>query len=148
MKCSIHGILCVAAAIPELHGWRSFALDLPNSDMQSLQLQFSLAYLIADFVYIAAFDPSDFLFLAHHILAGLYLVAVLHLRVGAISAIFVFFMGELTSPMLNVFTISKELRHDASWAARVFAYASPIFTGKLKQKVDFIFVILRLALID
>jgi len=123
-------MVCVAAAFPELRSWDSLKLDLPNTPLQSLQLQFSLAYLIADTGYMLAFTPTDYLFLAHHALAGLYLYAVLALRRGAISALLIFFLGEVTSPLLNAFTVSKELKEEKSWAARMFAVASPMFTGK------------------
>lgn len=54
----------------------------------------------------------------------------LHMGRGAISSCLMFFMGEVTSPILNAFTISRELRHRSKLAFRVFAVASPAFTGK------------------
>jgi hypothetical protein len=40
-----------------------------------------------------------------------------------------FFLGEVTSPVLNLFTLAKELRHTSKAAARLFRVMSPVFTG-------------------
>lgn len=47
----------------------------------------------------------------------------------AIGCILMFWMGEVTSPLLNVFTFSRELRHTSKVAFRVFQISSPLFTG-------------------
>lgn len=128
--CSFHALLCVLAAYPELAAWNPSisGLDAPNTPIQALQLQFSLGYLLADTVYMVVFTPNDYLFLGHHALAGLYLFACLHHHAGAISALLIFFMGEITGPLFSAFSISKELRHDSPLAARMFALLSPVFT--------------------
>lgn len=125
---SVHCIVCLLAGFVELRNWAPLHLDAANSPIQAVQLQFSLAYLIADTLYFLLFAPNDLLFLGHHALAGLYLVASLKLGVGGISAIFVFFMGEITSPLFNIFSVAKELKHDHPIAARVLEYVSPLFT--------------------
>lgn len=126
----MHAIICVLAAYPELVAWMSSSLDLdsPNTPQQALQLQFSLGYVLADTVYMFIFTPNDYLFLAHHALAGLYLVAAMAHGAGAISAILVFFLGEITGPLFSAFSIAKELRHDVLLAAKIFTWISPAFT--------------------
>ena len=52
---------------------------------------------------------------------------------SAISCILMFWMGEITSPMLNAFTISRELRHVSKAAQKVFVLVSPLFTGGRMQ---------------
>lgn len=129
----MHAALCLAVGYTELRAWAShptlaFHLDVPNTPLQSLLLQFSLAYLAADTLYFLAFSPGDALFLGHHALAGAYLVASLANSVGGISAIFVFFVGEVTSPLFNVFNVAKELRGDHPAAAAALDLVSPVFT--------------------
>ncbi len=48
---------------------------------------------------------------------------------SAISCILMFWMGEITSPLLNAFTFSRELRHVSKGAQKVFVLVSPLFTG-------------------
>ena len=86
-------------------------------------------------MYFVLFDPNDIFFVAHHALAGLYIWASLRLGVGGISAIFVFFMGEITSPLFNVFNVAKELKDEHALASKILLLVSPVFT--------FFFVIVR-----
>lgn len=127
---TIHALVLIAASWPELSTWTrtSRNLDLPNTPMQSLILEFSLAYMIFDFIYMVSFEPGDYLMLGHHILAGAYNAVALHLKFGAISAILPFFMGELSSPLFNIFNVSKSLRSSRAWAAKIFPIASTLFT--------------------
>lgn len=135
--CSVsmlHCVIILSAGYLELQPWfteKKFDLDMPNTPIQCLQLQFSLAYMIVDTLSTFAFEPLNFstiLFHAHHVLAGLYLYTVLYLQKGAISCIFVFFMGEVTSIAFNTFNISKTLRHDSPVCNDIFKFISPIFT--------------------
>ncbi len=121
-------MICIFAGYTELSNWEPLHLDTTNTPIQSLQLQFSLAYLLADTLYFLLFDPSDWFFMAHHLLAGMYLASSLHLGVGGISAIFVFFMGEVTTPVYNIFSIAKELKNEHAIASKVLLLVSPLFT--------------------
>ncbi|OPL10227.1 MAG: hypothetical protein AVO34_11640 [Firmicutes bacterium ML8_F2] len=113
----------------ELSKWKQpLNLDDTNTPIQALQLNFSLAYLLVDILYYALFDSGDWFFMAHHLLSILYLGASLHLGVGGISAIFVFFMGEITSPLFNVFSVAKTLKQDHVFASKVLNLVSPVFT--------------------
>lgn len=49
--------------------------------------------------------------------------------VSAIGCILMFWMGEITSPLFNTFTISRELRHLSKAAFQIFSLAGPLFTG-------------------
>ena len=129
---TVHAAACIFAGWHELSTWRSkepLQLDAPNTPIQNLQLQFSLAYLFADTFYFLAFDPNDLFFIAHHALAGAYLFGCLKLNVGGISAIFVFFMGEITTPLFNIFSVAKSLRQDHPFAGKVLNAVSPFFTA-------------------
>jgi hypothetical protein len=122
-------LICIFAGYAELSKWDQpeFPLDTANTPIQSLQLQFSLSYLVADTLYFLLFDP-DWFMMAHHALAGLYIAACLHLGVGGISSIFVFFMGEITTPLYNVFSIAKELKREYAVASKILNLVSPLFT--------------------
>lgn len=50
---------------------------------------------------------ADVVFIVHHILSSTYLVGCLLNGHGAIGCIMMFFLGEVTSPVFNAFTISK-----------------------------------------
>lgn len=127
----VHALVVSFASWPELATWwtsSSLALDTSNTWIQTMILQYSLAYMIFDFMYMLAFDPNDFLMLGHHILAGAYNVVALRLKVGAVSAILPFFMGELSTPLFNAFNVTKEFRATRLWAKRFFPTASTAFT--------------------
>ncbi|KAI7844051.1 hypothetical protein COHA_002391 [Chlorella ohadii] len=62
----------------------------------------------------------DGVFIVHHILSGTYLIGCLLNSHAAIGCIMLFFLGEVTSPVFNAFSISKELRHHSKAAFRVF----------------------------
>lgn len=127
-SCSIHGLCCILAGCSILSQWDDRKLDHVNSELQNQVVQFSFAYLASDTLNAIFFD-WDVLFLAHHVLSLLYLYAVLQLQVGAVSAVFVFFLGEITSPIFNSFTVLRELKKDYKWASPWFHFVSPIFTG-------------------
>lgn len=126
---SVHSLLSALGGYEQLKQWEGFQLDMPNTQPQKLLNEFSLAYMIADFFFfLLPFTPTDFVFIVHHIIASIYLVGCLLTGHGAISCILMFFLGEVTSPVFNVFSIAKELRHHSKTAFRVFVYTSPLFT--------------------
>ncbi|KAL4450547.1 hypothetical protein ABPG77_000903 [Micractinium sp. CCAP 211/92] len=126
---SVHGLLSALGGYEQLLQWPGFKLDMPNTHPQKLLNEFSLAYMVADFFfYLLPFDPTDYVFMVHHTLSAIYLVGCLLTGHGAISCILMFFMGEVTSPVFNTFSISKELRHHSKVAFKIFTYTSPLFT--------------------
>ncbi|PSC68818.1 Carbonic anhydrase 2 [Micractinium conductrix] len=126
---SLHGILSALGGYQQLMQWHGFHLDLPNTLPQKLLNEFSLAYMIADlFFFLLPFTPDDFVFLIHHVISSVYLVGCLNTGHGAISCVLMFFLGEVTSPIFNTFSMSKELRHHSKAAFRVFTFTSPLFT--------------------
>lgn len=126
---SVHGLLSALGGYEQLLAWRTFKPDAPNTYPQKLLNEFSLAYMLADsFLFLLPWTPDDVVFIVHHILSGTYLVGCLLNGHGAIGCIMMFFMGEVTSPIFNAFSISKELRHHSKAAFRVFNFMSPIFT--------------------
>lgn len=128
--CSfVHGLFCILVGIEVLFLGRFVEdkrLDHVNLVLETYMMQFSLAYLLFDTV----FSITDPLFLAHHFLSISYLISVLRLGVGGSSTVFVFFIGEVTSPVFNSFTVLNEIRREYRypWARRLFRLVSPVFT--------------------
>jgi hypothetical protein len=128
--CSlVHGLFCILVGIEVLFRGRFVhdrRLDHINTVLETYMMQFSLAYLLFDTIFSIA-DP---LFLIHHVLSISYLVSVLRLGVGGVSTVFVFFIGEVTSPVFNSFTVLNEIRREYKypWALRLFRVISPVFT--------------------
>nr|AXF42660.1 carbonic anhydrase CAH1630 [Chlorella sp. ArM0029B] len=126
---SVHGIVSSLGGYEQIMQWHGFHLDLPNTHPQKLLNEFSLGYMVADSLFfLMPFTPTDYVFIIHHIISSIYLCGCLLTGHGAISCILMFFMGEVTSPVFNTFTIAKELRHHSKAAFRVFTYTSPLFT--------------------
>lgn len=48
---------------------------------------------------------------------------------GAMSSVIMFFLGELTSPLLNAFTFADAFRHSSKGAFKVYQYLSASFSG-------------------
>jgi hypothetical protein len=92
----------------------------------------SFHFLLFFFFFSLSSHPSfltaDYVFMVHHSISAVYLVGCLLTRHGAIGCILMFFLGEVTSPVFNVFNISKELRHQSKAAYQVFRLTSPLFT--------------------
>jgi hypothetical protein len=125
----VHGLFCILVGIEVLFLGRFVEdkrLDHVNSVLETYMMQFSLAYLLFDTV----FSITEPLFLAHHFLSISYLISVLRLGVGGSSTVFVFFIGEVTSPVFNSFTVLNEIRREYRypWARRLFRLVSPVFT--------------------
>jgi hypothetical protein len=126
---TVHGIVCATIGYRELTRWTSLQVDDINTPHQITLTQFSLAYMVADFsIYLMPWEPTNMLFVVHHIISAYFLVGVLHTGRGAISGILMFFMGEVTSPLLNAFTFAKELRKVSTIASKLFIFLSPLFT--------------------
>ncbi|GAB4813907.1 hypothetical protein N2152v2_000953 [Parachlorella kessleri] len=125
----VHALVVDIVGYQLLQDWKTFDLDMPNTPKQTRMLQFSLGYMIADFGYLMLFTPTDLLFIVHHTISSFYIVGCLKHGHSAISCILMFWMGEITSPLLNAFTFSRELRHVSKAAQKVFALVSPLFTA-------------------
>ncbi|KDD76680.1 hypothetical protein H632_c140p1 [Helicosporidium sp. ATCC 50920] len=95
-------------------------------------LQFSSAYMISDSLfYVLLFTPSDVMFIVHHTISLLYVVGVVQSGHGAISAVVMYFLGEITSPLLNGLTFAETLHAGlrSRKAQVVHRYLSTLFTA-------------------
>ncbi|KAL4853196.1 TLC domain-containing protein [Chlorella vulgaris] len=126
---TVHGSLVALGGYEQLLNWPSFQVDMRNTLQQKLLNEFSLGYMVADMLFfLLPFTPDDVVFMIHHSISAIYLVGCLLNGHGAIGCIMMFFLGEVTSPVFNVFSVSKELRHRYKAAQVVFDYTSPLFT--------------------
>ena len=73
--------------------------------------------------------PNDRALITHHALAATYFFIIHALGVGGVTVAFTLALGECTAPLLNAFTIAKELRGERAWAAAAFPALSMAFTG-------------------
>ena len=71
------------------------------------------AYMTTDFLlFLIPFTPTDFLFIAHHLMTIVYMMSALHLNRGGLSCLILMVLGESTSLFQNSWLISRELRHE------------------------------------
>ena len=53
---------------------------------------------------------------------------MLYTGLGAISSSIMFFLGEITSPLLNAITVAGVLRHTSKLFQQTYRYLSPLFS--------------------
>jgi hypothetical protein len=123
----VHGVCWVLGGYHVLYlgpFWQERKFDVQNTAFESQMIQFASAYLLWDAVF-----SNNLLFFLHHVVSLMYLAVVHHIRVAATSAVFVFFLGEVTSPLFNLFTILNELRKGGyPHFATFFPVVSALFT--------------------
>jgi hypothetical protein len=109
--------------------WAALALDGASSAAELRLTQFTLAYLLADTAFMLLWTPNDRALITHHALAATYFFIIHALGVGGVTVAFTLALGECTAPLLNAFTVAKELRGERAWAAAAFPALSMAFTG-------------------
>lgn len=100
----------------------------PNTKLQNLVLDFSIAYFTNDLLHYLIFIPGDYLFIAHH-LATLFVFVtcrylVLH---GAFAILVLLAFAEVTSFCQNVWTLAGLRKAELPTAARIYMLLSPPF---------------------
>lgn len=99
-----------------------------NTPLQSLVLDYSIAYFLMDLVHYLIFYPSDVLFIGHH-LATLFVFLTCRYVVyhGAFAILVLLILAEVTSFCQNVWTLASARRSDVKFAAKVYDLLSPPF---------------------
>ncbi|XP_023772964.1 TLC domain-containing protein At5g14285 [Lactuca sativa] len=99
-----------------------------NTDFQNTVLEYSIAYFVMDLSHYLIFNPSDVLFIAHH-LATLFVFITCRYLVfhGAYGILILLILAEVTSFFQNVWTLARVRKTDSKIAAQVFAVLSPPF---------------------
>ncbi|KAI3452534.1 hypothetical protein Pfo_009198 [Paulownia fortunei] len=100
----------------------------PNTLLQSLVLDYSIAYFLMDLVHYLIFYPTDILFIGHH-LATLFVFLTCRYVVyhGAFAILVLLVLAEVTSLCQNVWTLACARRSDLKFAAKVYDFLSPPF---------------------
>lgn len=99
-----------------------------NTTLQSRVLDYSIAYFLTDLIHYLIFNPSDVLFIGHH-LATLFVFITCRYVVyyGAYAILGLLILAEVTSLCQNVWTLSVELKQESVKAAKVYEILSPPF---------------------
>ncbi|CAA0824549.1 DNA-binding storekeeper protein-related [Striga hermonthica] len=100
----------------------------PNTSLQNLVLDYSIAYFLMDLVHYLTFYPADLLFIAHH-LATLFVFVTCRYLVyhGAFPILVLLILAEATSLCQNVWTLARARRPESKVAAKVYYLLSPPF---------------------
>ncbi|PKU76471.1 TLC domain-containing protein At5g14285 [Dendrobium catenatum] len=100
----------------------------PNSNLQNLVLDFSIAYFAVDLLHLSIFFPGDFLFIAHHLATLFVFVTCRYLALhGAFSILVLLVLAEVTSAFQNIWTLAGLRREEFLMAETVYRTLSPPF---------------------
>ncbi|KAI3500994.1 hypothetical protein L1887_36824 [Cichorium endivia] len=99
-----------------------------NTDFQNTVLEYSIAYFVMDLGHYLIFNPSDVLFIGHH-LATLFVCITCRYLVfhGAYGILILLILAEVTSFFQNVWTLARVRRPDSKSAAQVYGVLCPPF---------------------
>jgi hypothetical protein len=126
----LHGV--PASVLSFLLLWNEYPtihVDGANVSEQTVLLEFCLAYMITDtFLYLLPFTPGDYLFMGHHIMVTGWILSCLTLGRGAMSCVFLLWLGEATSIWQNSWYMCKMLRKQSKVADACFGPVSVVYT--------------------
>ena len=107
---------------------RHFAAQ--NTPLQTLVLDFSIAYFLIDTSHYFIFIPNDHLFIAHHLVV-LYVFITCRFVVGSggFAVLFLLALAEVTSPCQNAWSLARFWKDEVAWAERFYDGLSPYFYG-------------------
>ncbi|KAK6928483.1 hypothetical protein RJ641_007074 [Dillenia turbinata] len=100
----------------------------PNTPLQNLTLEFSISYFLTDLVHYLIFNPTDVLFIGHH-LATLFVFITCRFLVlhGAFALLVLLILAEVTSLCQNTWTLASARRKDVVIAKKLYDFLSPPF---------------------
>lgn len=130
-SCGISLIHGSAVAVLSCHQIFSqkWVLDAPNTHMQDKIMEYSMAYFIVDLVNYVITNPGDYLFIGHHVATLTYMISCRYfIEHGAMSVMCLIAAGEITSPIQNIWTLSRMAREDSPTAKKIYTNLSPFFT--------------------
>ncbi|XP_024392051.1 TLC domain-containing protein At5g14285 [Physcomitrium patens] len=123
-----HGTVVAALACYGICS-QEWVLDAPNTYFQDKIMEYSMAYFIVDLLNYFIAAPDDYLFIGHHIATLTYMISCRYfVRHGAVSVMCLIAAGELTSPVQNIWTLSRMAREDSPTAKKIYTNLSPFFT--------------------
>nr|XP_043617548.1 TLC domain-containing protein At5g14285-like [Erigeron canadensis] len=121
-----HGTPAVILASLAINPETDFATR--NTGFQNSVLDYSIAYFLMDLCHYLIYNPSDILFIGHHLATLFVFVTCRYLVVhGAYGVLVLLILAEVTSFLQNVWTLASALRVESKVAAKVFDVMSPPF---------------------
>ncbi|XP_076949621.1 TLC domain-containing protein At5g14285-like [Bidens hawaiensis] len=122
-----HGTPAVLLATQSITS-HTYTFASPNTTFQNTVLEYSIAYFTTDLFHYLVFNPTDVLFIAHH-LATLFVFLTCRYLVahGAYGILVLLILAEVTSFFQNVWTLAAVLKPESKLAAQVFDVLSPPF---------------------
>ena len=99
-----------------------------NTSWQSFVVGVQLGFTLVDCVYLYLHWEGDKLYAMHHVFVILYEGSVVWLGRGAYSVLAFIFFAEVTSPVQQVWFISRRLKKGRPGTERVFNLTSPVYT--------------------
>ncbi|KAL5991144.1 hypothetical protein ACLOJK_012050 [Asimina triloba] len=123
-----HGTPAVFMALFALLSQPHHSFAAPNTNLQNLVLDFSIAYFFVDLLHYLIFYQDDFLYIAHH-LATLFVIVTCRYLVfhGAFPLLILLCIAEITSACQNTWTLASTRRADVPAADRLYHFLSPPF---------------------
>lgn len=130
-SCSIslvHGTPAVILAAYAVWANSDRGFASPNSHVQNLVLDFSVAYFIADLLHYLVFFPRDYLFIGHHIATLFVFTTCRYLAFhGAFALLILLVIAEVTSAVQNIWTLAAIRKAESPLAAKIHNSLSPAF---------------------
>ena len=80
------------------------------------------------FVYLIPFSPRQVVFILHHVVTALFILASLHTQSGGAAVLLGLFLGEVTNPLYHLYNVLGTLRHTHPPAAIAHRLITPLFT--------------------
>lgn len=124
----IHGT--VTTILSALEFFRNpWKLDAPNTPIQNVVMEFSMAYFLVDLLHYILFVPEDVKFILHHLATSIYMMSCrYYTKHGALSVMALMGLGEVTTPLQSIWTVARLGRDDSYLAKRIYESTSLLFT--------------------
>ncbi|PIN02474.1 hypothetical protein CDL12_25008 [Handroanthus impetiginosus] len=114
--------------------WRAILSDAardfhsPNTPLQNVVLDYSIAYFLMDLLHYLIFYPTDILFIGHHLATLFVFLTCRYVAYhGAFAILVLLILAEVTSLCQNVWTLASARKSDVEFAAKVYDFLSPPF---------------------
>lgn len=79
-------------------------------------------------MYLIPFSPKEVLFILHHVVTALFILASLHTQSGGAAVLLGLFLGEVTNPLYHLYNVLGTLRPTYPPAAVAHRLVTPLFT--------------------
>ncbi|KAL0461754.1 UNVERIFIED_CONTAM: TLC domain-containing protein [Sesamum latifolium] len=123
-----HGTPAVFLACRAILSDPALNFHSPNTPLQNIALDYSIAYFSMDLLHFLIFEPSGVLFIAHHLVSLFVFLTCRYVAYhGASTVLSLLILAEVTSFCQNVWTLAGARRSDVEFARKVFDLMSPPF---------------------